>query len=132
MRAEVGLLTRNIVIQGDASSEGPEYGAHLMIHGQMKSGALGRIEYAEFRSMGQPRIIGRYPIHFHLNGEMYDSYVVGNSIHDTFARCITIHGTHYLRVSKNVGYNFFGHGVFMEDGIETNNIITENFLVGGK
>lgn len=82
--------------------------------------------------MGQPKIFGRYPIHFHLNGEMMDSYVRGNSIHDTYARCVTIHGTHYLRVHNNVGYNFHGHGIFMEDGIETNNVITNNFILGGK
>ena len=31
MRAEVGLLTRNIVIKGDDDSESSEYGAHVMI-----------------------------------------------------------------------------------------------------
>ena len=103
-----------------------------MIHGTMNNGARGRIEYAEFRQVGQPRIIGRYPIHFHLNGEMFDSYVVGNSIHDSYARCVTIHGVHFLRVSNNVGFNHFGHGIFMEDGIETNNIITNNLIFGAK
>lgn len=34
MRAEVGLLTRNIVIEGDsADSIESKYGAHLMVHG---------------------------------------------------------------------------------------------------
>jgi len=132
MRAEVGMLTRNIVIQGDESSEFNQYGGHLMLHGKMSGGLIGRIEYAEFRKMGQPKIVGRYPIHYHLNGEMYDSYVVGNSVHDTWARLIVIHGTNYLKVDNNVGYNFYGHGIFMEDGIESNNVITRNLIVGGK
>lgn len=35
MRAEVGLLTRNIRIQGDDEySEKDRYGAHVMIHGK--------------------------------------------------------------------------------------------------
>jgi hypothetical protein len=35
MRAEVGLLTRNIKIQGDEEySEKDHYGAHLMVHGK--------------------------------------------------------------------------------------------------
>ena len=67
-----------------------------------------------------------------MNGEMFDSYVKGNSIHDSFARCVTIHGTHFLRVINNVGFNFKGHGIFMEDGIETNNVISENLILGGK
>jgi hypothetical protein len=33
MKAEVILLTRNIKIQGDESSDTNVYGAHLMIHG---------------------------------------------------------------------------------------------------
>jgi hypothetical protein len=104
----------------------------MMLHGKMSSGLKGRIRYAEFRQVGQPRIIGRYPIHFHMNGEMTDSYVIGNSIHDSFARCITIHGTHFLRVQNNVGFNAKGHGIFMEDGIETNNIITGNLILGSR
>ena len=63
---------------------------------------------------------------------MFNSYVIGNSIHDSYARCITIHATHYLRVHRNVGFNHKGHGIFMEDGIETNNIITENFFGGAR
>jgi len=32
MRAEVGLISRNIVFQGSDDSEATEYGAHIMIH----------------------------------------------------------------------------------------------------
>lgn len=34
MRAEVGLLTRNIVMKGDDDSEADEYGSHLMMTGK--------------------------------------------------------------------------------------------------
>jgi hypothetical protein len=33
MRAEVGLLTRNIKVTGDPSSQERNYGAHLMLAG---------------------------------------------------------------------------------------------------
>ena len=92
-----------------------------MMHGE---GSVGRISYTEFRRMGIPKIMGRYPIHYHLVVDASESYAIGNSIHDCFARMITIHGTHYLTVNKNVGYNSFGHSIFLEDGIEKNNIIT--------
>ena len=113
MRIEVGLLTRNVLIQGDSTSEETNYGAHLMLHGKAEGGLIGRIEYAEFRLGGQPLIIGRYPIHFHMNGEVSQSYVRGNSVHDSMARCITIHGVHFLRVQNNVGYNARGHNIFL-------------------
>ncbi len=54
---------------------------------------------------------------------MFDSYVIGNSIHDSNARMITVHGVNYLRVINNVGYNCFGHALFLEDGIEQYNVI---------
>ena len=45
MKAEVGVLTRNILIQGDPSdSERDEYGGHLMIHGSAEGGSNARIE----------------------------------------------------------------------------------------
>lgn len=48
MRAEVGLLTRNIKIKGDNDSPRDFYGAHMMIHGDAASGAQGRISHTEF------------------------------------------------------------------------------------
>ena len=67
-----------------------------------------------------------------MNGDLFDSLVEGNSIHDSFARCVTIHGVHYLRVLKNVGYNAMGHCIFLEDGIETNNVIEDNLVLGNR
>ncbi|EAR99597.2 IPT/TIG domain protein (macronuclear) [Tetrahymena thermophila SB210] len=127
MRAEVGLLTRNVVYEGDDSSIQTQYGAHLMLHGSKTSA---RIRYAEFRHTGQPAIIGRYPIHFHMVGDVSGSIVEGNAVHDSFARVLTIHATHYLHVKNNVGYNCAGHNIFLEDGIETNNVIEENLIIG--
>jgi hypothetical protein len=133
MRSEVGLLTRNIVIRGDpADSISSQYGAHLMIHGMGSRGAVGRISFAEFTNVGQPAIMGRYPIHFHLNGPMHDSFVEGNAVHHSHARIVTIHGTHYLRVFNNVGYKCLGHAIFLEDGIETNNVIHDNLILGNQ
>lgn len=43
MRAEVGLLTRNIKIMGDSTSKGKLYGAHVMMHGLASHGLVGRI-----------------------------------------------------------------------------------------
>jgi hypothetical protein len=38
MRAEVGLLTRNIKMRGDDSSLGKQYGSHLLLTGQSVNG----------------------------------------------------------------------------------------------
>lgn len=40
-----------------------------MIHGHSDMGSIGRIEQTEFTMSGQPKILGRYSIHFHMNGD---------------------------------------------------------------
>lgn len=48
------------------------YGGHIHIGGPYINSGLVRayISYAEFNFMGQAFRLGRYPIHFHLNGYM--------------------------------------------------------------
>ena len=59
------------------------------------------IEGAELYNVGQQTDLGRYPIHFHMCLDTSHSkpYIRDNSIHHTFARCVTIHGTHGIEVS---------------------------------
>ena len=45
MRAEVGLLTRNIKIQGDESSVASEYGSHMMMNGKKANGLVASFSY---------------------------------------------------------------------------------------
>lgn len=77
----------------------------MMIHGHSTHGAKGRVEYAEFTLVGQPRIIGRYPIHFHMNGDASASYAIGNAVHRSFARVTTIHAISHLTYKYNVGFH---------------------------
>ncbi|KAL0189621.1 hypothetical protein M9458_016720, partial [Cirrhinus mrigala] len=60
------------------------------------------VEGVEFKHMGQ-QSMGHYPVHFHMNGDVdemggYDppTYVKDLSIHHTFSRCVTVHGTNGL------------------------------------
>ena len=64
-----------------------------------------------------------------MNGDVPDSYVKGNAVHHSFARILTLHGIHYLHVSENVGYRVKGHNFFIEDGIETQNVLEYNLVV---
>ena len=134
MRAEVILLTRNIVVQGDSlTTDDEQYGATIMITSMdmdMNLGSAnpfyGKIAYVELRKVGQAFQLGRYPIHFHMIGDVTGSYVKGCSIHDSFNRAITFHGVNNFLVDRNVAYNIMGHTFFQEDGVEVNNIITNN------
>ena len=59
-----------------------------MLYGSELTGAIARISHVEFYDVGQGTIISRYPIHFHLTGDMLQSYVTGNSVHDSQARMV--------------------------------------------
>lgn len=79
---------------------------------------------------GQAFRLGRYPIHWHLMGDIdHKSYVRGCGIHRTFNRAVTIHNTHNLLVEHNVIYDIMGGAFFIEDGIETGNILQYNLAV---
>ena len=131
MRAEVGLLTRNVKYQGDPETSAKnQYGAHIMIHYPEDESCIGRILYTEFYNVGQAFKLGRYPIHFHVIGTVAKSLVKGNSIHQTYNRAITIHAVTYFNIVNNVIYNTMGHSIFVEDAIETKNIVHHNLVIG--
>ncbi|MED6281140.1 Fibrocystin-L, partial [Characodon lateralis] len=163
-RAEVGLLSRNIVVRGSQNLEwsdeieacpdgfntgefatqtcfqgrfgeeigSDQFGGCIMFHAPRpgENLAMGRLEYVEIFHAGQAFRLGRYPIHWHLMGNInYKSYVRGCAIHQTFNRAVTIHKTHQLLVEHNVIYDIMGGAFFIEDGIETENILQYNLAV---
>jgi hypothetical protein len=127
-RGEVGLLTRNIRIQASADAEQPYFGGHVMA---MPTSRM-FVEGVEFNRMGQHLTLARYPIHWHLVGDATGQYIRNSAIHDTFNRCVTVHGTHNLKVENNVTYNTVGHCFFLEDGIEHGNQFVRNLAIQTK
>ena len=157
-RAEVGVLSKNIKFKGNINQEwveelpecelgigtafgvqtcfqnrfnhevgSDEFGAHLFLH----KIEYARIQYVEFNFVGQAFFLGRYPIHFHVPGDVgpQNTYIRGNTIHRAFNRALTMHGVHNLTVEYNVAYNVKGLTFFLEDGIEEDNIIQYNLAV---
>jgi cell migration-inducing and hyaluronan-binding protein len=120
-RAEVGLLSRNIRIEGDPGSS-PGYGGHMMV----MAGATAHIEGVELYQMGQQGKLARYPMHWHVAGDVTGQYFRNSAVWHTFSRCVTIHGTDNATVKDNVCYDHAGHGYFMEDGAESGNTIEGN------
>lgn len=126
MRAEVGLLSKSIKIQGDASSVTNQYGGHIMMH----VGGVAHVENIELYRMGQKAIMGRYPFHWHLIQEKgQGQYLKNSSIHSTYNRAITVHGTESTLVENNFCYDHIGHGIFLEDGSERFNVIRGNVVL---
>jgi len=165
-RGEVGLLTRNIKIQGTMNQQfveeipaceeefdsggafsdamqtcfagkfgeelgHDEFGSVIIISPKFKDQGLveARIEYVEFENAGQAFRVGRYPIHFHLPGNMNTSYVRGNAVHHSNNRACTLHDVANMVVEKNVVYNVKGLSFFLEDGVELNNTLQYNLAM---
>jgi cell migration-inducing and hyaluronan-binding protein len=127
-RGEVGLLTRNIKLQASADAEQSFFGGHVMAMGTSRMYVSG----VEFNRMGQNLTLARYPIHWHLIGDAKGQYIRNAAIHDTYNRCVTVHGTNNLQVENNVTYNTVGHCFFLEDGIENGNQFIRNLAIQTK
>src|SRR5437868_2662745 len=127
-RGEVGLLTRNIKLQAAADAEQSFYGGHVMA----MVGSKMFVEGVELKRMGQNMTLARYPIHWHLVGDARGQYIRNAAIHDTYNRCVTVHGTNFLHVENNVTYNTVGHCFFLEDGAEHGNEFIHNLAIQTK
>uniref|UniRef100_A0A8C3AVC6 hyaluronoglucosaminidase n=1 Tax=Cyclopterus lumpus TaxID=8103 RepID=A0A8C3AVC6_CYCLU len=141
MRAEVALLSRNILIYGEMENScygnnlcqfysHDTYGGHIKIVANFSSVHLSHVE---LKNMGQQAEQGHYPLHFHMCGDVDQkggywepTYVDGLSIHHSFSRCLTIHATNGLLVKNTIGYDTLGHCFFLEDGIEQRNTFYHN------
>ncbi|MCF6300607.1 MAG: right-handed parallel beta-helix repeat-containing protein [Proteobacteria bacterium] len=136
-RAEVGNLTRNIVIQGadDALWQNEGFGAHVMV---MDLNATVHVDGVEFNRVGQAGVLARYPMHWHRLsydalgveiGDVNNQYLRNSSIHDSANRCVTIHATNGVLLENNICFDVLGHALFLEDGVERRNTISGNLIL---
>lgn len=59
-------------------------------------------------------------------GDCPQCYFKASSVHRSYYRCATIHGTNKATVTENVFYDAIGSCLYMEDGIEILNTISYN------
>eukprot|EP00760_Papus_ankaliazontas_P016417 PhM_4_TR16797/c0_g1_i1/m.50591 len=128
--AAVGLLTRNVVVEGDATSMRNGFGGTLFLMplGETED-RYARLSYVEFRDVGQQYIVGRYPVHYHVTHSSSTSFVNGTSVHRSLNRAFSIHGISNNTYVNNVAYDVQGHGFFIEDGSERWNVIKDNLML---
>ena len=136
--------SRNVIFR----SENPQgVRGHMLFHGR----ADVNIRYAEINSFGRTDIRnlgptnqkGRYPLHaHHLIGPVesqsngYQFTFIGNTI-DFGAENrqqdrkwgISIHGSHYGLIERNIVDYASGAGIVTESGEEIGNLFSENFVV---
>jgi len=129
---KVVLLSRNIVIEGCADSERNSVGAYCLITGTAQNPvrhSIGRFSGVEFRRMGQFNRPGRYPLHWHDNGDAADSSVIGCLIHQSYQRGIVTVGSRHVRISGNVVMKPYGHGYIVESEDNSPQLVTTNLAL---
>ncbi|ELZ24921.1 G8 domain-containing protein [Halosimplex carlsbadense 2-9-1] len=138
MRAEVGLLTRNVELRGDDLSYADrdrgvdsEYAAGFGGHAIFADPGRVRIEGLEAFRCGQSGLQARYPLHFHHAGDQEGSYLRHNSVWHSFNRGINAHGTGNVEIERNVVFDTIGHSYLVEQGLpeEEGNVFRENLAM---
>jgi hypothetical protein len=95
--AEIGDLTRNVKIEGTASGY-----SHVFI----RSSSPQTIRYVELTDMGVAGILGRYPLHFHLDGDGSRGTVVdGVVIHKSMNHAFVPHGSNGITFTDTIAYD---------------------------
>ena len=81
--AEVVLLSRNVVVEGnmDVDSQEEGWGGQIKMHSTDS-----KVSYVELKNMGQKGQLGSYPLHWHIPGNAAGCFAKGNSIHHSFNR----------------------------------------------
>ncbi len=125
-RAEVGLLSRSVRLTSEIDEAHPHDGGEIHVSAGYAEVA---IQGVELEKLGKPKL-GSYPIHFHLAGAAGKTLVNSNSIHHSYNKCVTIHGTSGLRIANNVCARAVGHLFYFEDGTERDNDLVNNLGIG--
>lgn len=124
-RPEIANISRNIIVTaaGDLRAiDTAKRGAQVVV----QKGGRAYIDGAELARGGKLGVLGEYPFHWHLVGNAQGQFIRNSSIHHSFQRCVTIHGTNFAEVSDNVCFDHLGHGYFLENGNETKNVLKHN------
>ena len=151
-RAAVGLLSRSITIESlgkthsdpfpsasacgsDSVQAGDPMGCYFGGHVIARQG-FGRFQMqgVELKHLGQGGRMGHYPAHFHMakSTAYTDAFVLDSSVWNSNTRFIVLHGAHDVRLERNVGFRSVGHGFYLEDGSEINNLLCSNLGVSAR
>jgi hypothetical protein len=135
-RAEVGNLTRNIVIQApnDNLWTTQGFGVHIML---MDAGSVAHVDGVEIRRGGQRGRLARYAFHWHqlsysgtqTLADATGQYFINSTINSSANRGVVVHGTNGVLVKNNIIYDIRGHGIFTEDAVERRNTFDHNLVL---
>ena len=144
LAAEVINLDRNVLITGDefdamAHPTGAPVGTQAGLHVIGGYDGVMRVSHTRVEWCGQSAAPpphgygkkGRYCLHMHHLSHCPSCLFEGNAIEHGVEKGVVLHDTHDALVHRNVVWDVRGAALYVEDGNEVNNTISENVLLCG-
>ena len=136
-RAEIGLLSHNVIIEGDHTSALTGQGASLVIVGHDFTRPLAdepltrvEIEGLELRHVGQISRPERYGFLWYFVGDGRNHFLRDSAVHHGYQRGVSVLDTDDVTVENVVSYNIQSHAfVPSERGNEVRNTFRRNLAV---
>lgn len=103
---EIINLSRSITIQGTVDGRS---------HWMNRSSQPQNVQWVEFRHMGVRSVSGRYPVHFHQNGDASrGSILYGVLVRDSGHRAYVPHASHGITIAESVAYETTGESFWWD------------------
>ncbi|XP_058691005.1 fibrocystin isoform X2 [Poecile atricapillus] len=154
--AVVALISRRVVVQGNVTLErmshlrqcanagrsgclykrserqlgSRDLGAIMVVEAFQGQASRLQLEGVQFRHVGQAFRPHRSALTVTGNTWMADSYIHGCCVLDSFGQGLRLTGISNLSVDSNVFYNISGHGLLLGEGLEEENKISNNLVIG--
>ncbi|TRZ13995.1 hypothetical protein HGM15179_013119, partial [Zosterops borbonicus] len=154
--AVVALISRRVVVQGNVTLErmshlrqcanaglsgclyrrserqlgSRDLGAIVVVEAFQGQASRLQLEGVQFRHVGRAFRGHRSALTVTGNTWMEDSYIRGCCVLDSFGQGLRLSGISNLSVDSNVFYNISGHGLLLGEGLEEDNNISNNIVIG--
>lgn len=110
-RTEIGLLSHNVIIQGDQGAAYSQTGPSIRV----KNTGRIQVEGAEFRFMGNKEMVDGIAIKFEESRSDTTSFIRKSSLHHFSNRGILVNAAHKLAISENVFFKMKGNGIILNN-----------------
>lgn len=108
-RADVGLLTRNIVVRGENAGS-VDFGG--FVYGMR--GSRVRLDGIELTGLGQRRPPNRFPLHLYTDTDPGDAYLCNSSLHHNFQHGILVYRAAHAVIQHNLLFDEIGQVCLLE------------------
>ena len=126
---KVANLSRRLqIISAGVNADSTNHRAHMAF---LENSNV-ELHNVEIRNLGPRAKLGRYPVHWHHTSSttgVLSGSSIWQSVDEGGNRFVTLHMASGVKVTDNVAFRSQGHGFFMEELHESNNVVSGNLSV---